>query len=128
MSAKSPILHRDATLDTLMRAPAEAPISRAALDNLVRSQTNVVSVDVLQQALHHQEIDAHNAAIDKKKAERQQLRELAQAGTHPHGHAEEDAGASMSRVFSFCSMGRPLWRRLFRAVCHCSRSHPAARG
>lgn len=67
----------DTVLDTLLRQPVEAPISRSALANLVRTQTNAVPVNVLEEARAAQLRDQHNAEIDKRKAKKRQLQQIA---------------------------------------------------
>jgi hypothetical protein len=74
---EQPSRHQDATLATLLRQPVEAPISRAALDALVRTQTNAVPVQVLEEARAAQLIEQHNAEIDKRKAKKRQLQQIA---------------------------------------------------
>lgn len=71
----------DPVFETLLRQPVTAPVSRTALDALVRTQTNAVPVAVLEEARAAQLREQHNAQIDKRNAKKRQLKDLAkQAG------------------------------------------------
>lgn len=59
---------------TLLSAPATAPINRQELDKLIHTHMNQIPVETLQQAAHAQQIEEHNAAIDKRKAAKKKAR------------------------------------------------------
>lgn len=63
--------------DMMMKRPEAWPVNRVALDKLVQEYTGTVPTDTLRTSVQHQLIDHHNAQIDKRKAERKQLRQIA---------------------------------------------------
>lgn len=72
------------TYSLSMMRGTTAPISRVALDQLVQDYTGRVPTDALRRAAQHQLIDAHNEAIDKRKAQKRQVKKLAKdAGISP---------------------------------------------
>lgn len=85
MTADQFIQYHDATLDKMLRQPAANPVSRAVLDCLLTG-TGIYEtpLDVLRQAQAAQQRDAHNEAIDKRKAQKRQVKKLAKdAGISP---------------------------------------------
>lgn len=77
VTGQSVIRTQQVSYDTLMSRPVQAPISRTALDNLVRAQTATVPLETLRESLAAQQREAHNEAIDKRKAKKREFKKIA---------------------------------------------------
>lgn len=80
----TPRQHTDQALAALLNQPVRNPVNKAALDKLVQHYTDAAPLDTLEKAHRVQQYDAHNAAIDKKKAKKREIKKLAKdAGISP---------------------------------------------
>lgn len=61
----------------LMAQPVQAPVSSTALDRLMTEKTAAVPLETLQAAHHAQQIEQHNAEIDKRNVRKRELKQLA---------------------------------------------------
>lgn len=67
----------DDIYDMMMKRPEASPVSRRELDKMVRCTTNSVPAETLEKAHRAQQYAIHNAEVDKKKARKREIKQLA---------------------------------------------------